>query len=74
MNVMFISYWVFVAYVFVTKDISSRLNPNYLDSVVLLSGNSGVSQSEWLGILGLFDKSIFLFFCFNCNRLFLKKS
>ncbi|RXA19724.1 hypothetical protein EQO05_07680 [Methanosarcina sp. MSH10X1] len=61
-NVMFISYWIFVAYIFITKDISSRLQLNYLDSVVLFGGSSGISQSEWMKILGYFDDSIFLFF------------
>lgn len=62
LNVTFISYWFFVAYVFVQRSLTPRLQSQFWDSIVLTAGGTEVLQESMVNLLGLMDKSIFLFF------------
>lgn len=62
LNVTFISYWFFVAYVFVQRSLAPRLESQFWDSLVLTAGGAEVLQESFVNLIGLLDKSIFLFF------------
>jgi len=62
LNVIFSAYWFFVAYVFVQRSLAPRLQSQFLDSIVLTTGGSEVLQESVTDLLGLMDKSVFLFF------------
>jgi len=62
LNVTFISYWFFVAYVFVQRSLAPRLQSQFWESIVLTAGGTEVLQESLLNLVGLLDKSIFLFF------------
>ncbi len=62
LNVTFIAYWFFVAYTFVQRSIAPRLQSQFLDSIVLTAGGAEVLQESLINLMGLLDKSIFLFF------------
>jgi hypothetical protein len=62
LNVIFSAYWFFVAYVFVQRSLAPRLQSQFLDSVVLTAGGSEVLQESLIDLIGLLDKSVFLFF------------
>lgn len=72
LNVLFISYWFFVAYLFVQNELTARLQSHFLDSVVILPGSTELVKNEWINTLGLFDDSIFLFFALLAIGYFLK--
>jgi hypothetical protein len=61
-NVIFTSYWFFVAYIFVQRTLAPRLQSHLWDSIVLTAGGTEVLQESLLNLVGLLDKSIFLFF------------
>jgi hypothetical protein len=61
-NVIFTAYWFFIAYMFVQRSLAPRLQSQFLDSIVLTAGGAEVLQESWLNLIGLLDKSIFLFF------------
>ena len=62
LNVTFIAYWFFVAYTFVQRSLAPRLQSQFLDSIVLTAGGAEVLQESLISLIGLLDKSIFLFF------------
>jgi len=62
LNVTFISYWFFVAYVFIQRSLTSRLQSHLWESMVLTAGGTEVLQESWINLVGLLDKSIFAFF------------
>jgi hypothetical protein len=62
LNVIFTAYWFFVAYIFVQRSLAPRLQSQFLDSIVLTAGGSEVLQESLTDLVGLLDKSIFLFF------------
>lgn len=62
LNVIFTAYWFFVAYVFVQRSLAPRLQSQFLDSMVLTAGGSEVLQESLSSLVGLLDKSVFLFF------------
>ncbi len=62
LNVIFTAYWFFVAYVFVQRSLAPRLQSQFLDSIVLTAGGAEVLQESFINLIGLLDKSIFLFF------------
>lgn len=62
LNVTFISYWFFIAYVFVQRSLAPRLESQLWDSMVLTAGGAEVLQESFVNLIGLLDKSIFLFF------------
>ena len=61
-NVIFTTYWFFVAYMFVQRSLAPRLQSQFLDSIVLTAGGAEVLQESLINLIGLLDKSIFLFF------------
>ena len=61
-NVTFVSYWFYVAYLFVQRSLTPRLQSQLWDSMVLTAGGAEVLQEGWISLIGLLDKSIFLFF------------
>ncbi|AYK15089.1 MAG: hypothetical protein GX302_04485 [Methanosarcina flavescens] len=62
LNVIFTSYWFFIAYIFVQRSLAPRLQSQFLDSIVLTAGGAEVLQESLINLVGLLDKSIFLFF------------
>ncbi len=62
LNVTFVGYWFFVAYLFVQRGLSPRLQSQLWDSLVLTAGGAEVLQESLISLIGLLDKSIFLFF------------
>ena len=62
LNVIFTSYWLFIAYIFVQRSLAPRLQSQFLDSIVLTAGGAEVLQESLINLVGLLDKSIFLFF------------
>ncbi len=62
LNVIFSAYWFFVAYMFVQRSLAPRLQSQFLDSIVLTAGGAEVLQESLINLVGLLDKSIFLFF------------
>jgi hypothetical protein len=62
LNITFTSYWFFVAYLFMQRSLTPRLQSHLLDSIVLTSGGSDVLEEGLLSLIGLLDKSVFLFF------------
>jgi hypothetical protein len=61
-NVTFVSYWFYVAYLFVQRSLTPRLQSQRWDSMVLTAGGAEVLQEGLISLIGLLDKSIFLFF------------
>ena len=61
LNVIFTSYWFFIAYIFVQRSLAPRLQSQFLDSIVLTAGGAEVLQESLINLVGLLDKSIFLF-------------
>ena len=61
-NVTFVSYWFYVAYLFVQRSLTPRLQSQLWDSMVLTAGGAEVLQEGLISLIGLLDKSIFLFF------------
>lgn len=62
LNVTFTSYWFFVAYLFMQRGLTPRLQSHFWDSIVLTAGGSDVLEESLISLMGLLDKSIFLFF------------
>ena len=62
LNVTFVAYWFFVAYLFVQRGLTPRLQSQFWDSIVLTAGGAEVLQESLISLIGLLDKSIFLFF------------
>lgn len=62
LNVIFTAYWFFIAYIFVQRSLAPRLQSQFLDSIVLTAGGAEVLQESLINLVGLLDKSIFLFF------------
>jgi len=62
LNVAFVGYWFFVAYLFVQRGLSPRLQSQLWDSMVLTAGGAEVVQQSTTSLMGLMDRSIFLFF------------
>ena len=62
LNVTFVGYWFFVAYLFVQRGLSPRLQSQLWESLVLTAGGAEVVQDSLTSFIGLLDKSIFLFF------------
>lgn len=62
LNVIFTAYWFFLAYMFVQRSLAPRLQSQFLDSIVLTAGGAEVLQESLISLVGLLDKSIFLFF------------
>lgn len=62
LNVTFIAYWFFIAYMFVQRSLAPRLQSQFWDSIVLTAGGAEVLQESLINLIGLLDKSIFLFF------------
>ena len=62
LNVTFVSYWFYVAYLFVQRSLTPRLQSHLWDSMVLTAGGAEVLQEGLISLIGLLDKSIFLFF------------
>ena len=62
LNVTFTSYWFFVAYLFMQRSLTPRLQSHFWDSIVLTAGGSDVLEESLVSLMGLLDKSIFLFF------------
>ncbi len=69
LNVTFTSYWFFAAYLFMQRSLTPRLQSHLLDSIVLTAGGSDVLEEGLISLIGLLDKSVFLFFCPYRNRL-----
>lgn len=62
LNVTFTSYWFFVAYLFMQRSLTPRLQSHFWDSIVLTAGGSDMLEEGILSLIGLLDKSVFLFF------------
>lgn len=62
LNVTFVGYWFFVAYLFVQRGLSPRLQSQLWETLVLNAGGTEVVQQSMTSLIGLLDKSIFLFF------------
>ena len=62
LNVTFVGYWFFLAYLFVQRGLTPRLQSHLWDSLVLTAGGVEVLQEGLISLSGLLDKSIFLFF------------
>ena len=62
LNVTFTAYWFFVAYMFVQRSLAPRLQSQFWDSIVLTAGGAEMLQEGLINLVGLLDKSIFLFF------------
>jgi hypothetical protein len=62
LNVAFTSYWFFVAYLFMQRSLTPRLQSHFWDSIVLTVGGSDVLEEGLISLIGLLDKSVFLFF------------
>lgn len=62
LNVAFVGYWFFVAYLFVQRGLSPRLQSQLWETLVLNTGGTEVVQQSMTSLIGLLDKSIFLFF------------
>lgn len=62
LNVTFTAYWFFVAYLFMQRSLTPRLQSHFWDSIVLTSGGSDVLEEGLISLMGLLDKSVFLFF------------
>ena len=62
LNVAFTAYWFFVAYLFMQRGLTPRLQSHFWDSIVLTAGGSDVLAESLTSLIGLLDKSIFLFF------------
>ena len=60
-GIIFISYWLLVAYSFFKYQIGVRLELKNLDSVSIMH-SAEVVKHEWLNTLGLMDRSICMFF------------
>jgi hypothetical protein len=73
LNVIFTSYWFFVAYLFVQRSISLRIQSQFWDSIVLTSEGFGGVQEYLTNVVGLLDGSIFLFFALIGIGFLLKK-
>jgi hypothetical protein len=62
LNVTFVAYWFFLAYLFVQRSLTPRLQSQFWDSIVLTAGGAVAIQENLISLIGLLDKSIFLFF------------
>ncbi len=62
LNVTFVGYWFFVAYLFVQRGLSPRLQSQLWDTFVLTAGGAEVNQDSLISYIGLLDNSIFIFF------------
>ena len=62
LTVTFVAYWFFEAYLFVQRGLTPRLQSQFWDSLVLTAGGVEVLQEELISLIGILDKSIFLFF------------
>jgi len=62
LNVTFTAYWFFVAYLFMQRGLTPRLQSHFWDSLVLTAGGSDVLEETLISLMGLLDKSVFLFF------------
>lgn len=73
LNVSFISYWFFIAYLFVQRSISVRLQSHFWDSMVLTSEGLGSVDDHLTNLVGYLDSSVFLFFALIGIGFLLKK-
>ncbi len=62
LNVTFVGYWFFVAYLFVQRGFTPRLQSQLWDTFVLTTGGAEVTQDSLISYIGLLDNSIFIFF------------
>ncbi|KKG10562.1 hypothetical protein [Methanosarcina sp. 2.H.A.1B.4] len=62
LNVTYTAYWFFMAYLFMQRSLTPRLQSHFWDSIVLTSGGSDVLEEGFISLFGLLDKSVFLFF------------
>jgi hypothetical protein len=62
LNVTFVGYWFFVAYLFVQRGLSPRLQSQLWESLILTAGGAQAVQENLTSLMGLLDRSIFLFF------------
>jgi hypothetical protein len=73
LNVIFTSYWFFVAYLFVQRGITIRLQSQLWDSMVLTSEGLGNVNEYLINLVGYLDGSVFLFFALIGIGFLLKK-
>lgn len=62
LNVTFISYWFFVAYMFLQRSISIRLQSRFWDSMVLTTEGAGSVNDYLINLVGYLDSAVFMFF------------
>ncbi|MDD3245359.1 MAG: hypothetical protein PHF18_00580 [Methanosarcina sp.] len=62
LNVTYTAYWFFAAYLFMQRGLTPRLQSHFWDTIVLTAGGSDILAESLTGLLGLLDKSVFLFF------------
>jgi hypothetical protein len=62
LNVTYTAYWFFVAYLFMQRGLTPRLQSQFWDSIVLTAGGSDLLEESFISLMGLLDKSVFLFF------------
>lgn len=73
LSVAFVSYWFFVAYLFLQRSISVRLQSRFYDSMILtLEGAESVNE-HLINLVGSLDNSVFLFFALIGIGFLLKK-
>lgn len=73
LNVIFVSYWFFVAYLFLQRSISIRLQSRFWDSMVLTTEGAGIVNDHLINLVGYLDSSVFLFFALIGIGFLLKK-
>jgi hypothetical protein len=73
LNVIFTSYWFFVAYMFLQRSISIRLQGRFWDSMVLTTEGTGTVDEYLVNLVGSLDSAIFLFFALIGIGFLLKK-
>ncbi|AKB18895.1 MULTISPECIES: hypothetical protein [unclassified Methanosarcina] len=62
LNVTYTAYWFFAAYLFMQRGLTPRLQSHFWDSIVLTAGGSDILAESLTSLMGLLDKSVFLFF------------
>lgn len=60
LNVMYISYWFYIAYIYTNDVLATRIQPQLLDSTKFISSIQPIGL--WTSIIEKVDSSIFLFF------------
>ncbi|AKB76134.1 hypothetical protein MSLAZ_2873 [Methanosarcina lacustris Z-7289] len=62
LNVSYTTYWFFAAYLFMQRGLTPRLQSHFWDSIVLTTGGADILAESLTSLMGLLDKSVFLFF------------